>query len=59
MQFNPGYDIYMAKKYDEILIACNASRWDIYNSVADTYINMSHQSISPIICFWDVNDPNI
>ncbi len=32
--------MYMAKKYDEILIACNVSWWDIYNSVADTYIKL-------------------
>ncbi len=41
MQFGAVADIYMAKKKDEILIACNINQLDIYNIIID-YLHKKH-----------------
>ncbi len=38
MQFDVDADIYMAKKKNVILIACNVNKFDSYNTIADTCI---------------------
>lgn len=37
MQFCAVVVFYMAKRYDEILIACNVNQWDFYNSIIKDY----------------------
>jgi len=44
MQFCEVVDIYMAKKYDEILMASNANQWVLYKSIAD-YLHKMHINI--------------
>ncbi len=44
MQFCEVNDMYMAKQYDEILIACNVNQWDLYNSIIG-YLHKMHITI--------------